>query len=87
MAGRPDQAKFIDTKDAYTLPVEMNHADWAICRVNGSQNRQDNRVVAPKSDYPRMVLAIERDRVQRLACDRVVTQWRECRTLKEGLMP
>jgi hypothetical protein len=34
-----------------------------------------------------MVFAIERDRIQRLACDRVVTQWRKCRTLKEGLVP
>jgi hypothetical protein len=64
----------------------MNHADRTICRVNGSQNRQYNSVITTKSDNPRVMLAIKRDGNKWLAGDRVVTQWRKCRTLEKGLV-
>jgi hypothetical protein len=43
-------------------------------------------VVTSKGDDPRVILAIKRDWDKRLACDRVVTQRRKGRSLKEGLV-
>jgi hypothetical protein len=43
-------------------------------------------MVTPKGDNPWVVFAVKRDRIQRLACYRVVTQRREGRALKEGLV-
>jgi hypothetical protein len=68
------------------IPVEVNHADLAVCRINGSQNGQYNGVVTSKSDDSRVILAIKRDRDQRLACDGVVAQRGEGWALKERFM-
>jgi hypothetical protein len=43
-------------------------------------------VITSKGDDPRVVFAICGDGNQRFTCDRVIAEWGEGRTVKEGLM-
>ena len=79
------------TTEHFRLPgikvaVEVDNRDRAVSTVDRPEERKNDRVVASQSDNARVVLAICRDRLERLSGGRVVPEGREGRTMEKLLV-
>ena len=68
------------------MAVEVDDRDLAVSAVNRPEKRKNDGVVAAESDDARVVLAVSRERHERLASEGIIAEGREGRTVEERLV-
>jgi len=68
------------------MGVKVDDGDWSVNRVDGSEQRKDDRMITTKCYNARVIFPIERDRNKFLPGHRVVAQRRISFTVKQSLV-